>query len=386
MAMGPLQGIRIVEFAGIGPGPFCGMVLADLGADVLVIDRKVPNANTRDVSFFNPGRFALLNRGKRAVALDLKQPAGVDAALRLIAAADALIEGFRPGVMERNGLGPDICLARNPRLVYGRMTGWGQTGPLANAAGHDINYLALSGALALGAPPGGHPWATPTLVGDMGGGGLVLALGIVSAILEVRTSAKGQVVDAAITDGSALLTTIFHALKAAGIWSGPGHPHVLDSSAPFYDTFRCADGKWISIGALEPQFYALLVDKCGLAESLFERQWDSAQWPAMKRRIAALFATRTREEWCRLLEGTDACFAPVLDPDEAPAHPHNRGRGTFVDVDGVTQPAPAPRFSRTPPEVRSPPPRPGQPDDAALTAWGFTTRDIDALREAGALA
>jgi alpha-methylacyl-CoA racemase len=352
---------------------------------VLVIDRKVPNANTRDVSFFNPGRFALLNRGKRGVALDLKQPAGVDAALRLIAAADALIEGFRPGVMERNGLGPDVCLARNPRLVYGRMTGWGQTGPLANAAGHDINYLALSGALALGAPPGGHPWAPPTLVGDMGGGGLVLALGIVSAILEARTSAKGQIVDAAITDGSALLTTIFHAFKAAGIWSGPGHPHVLDSSAPFYDTFRCADGKWISIGALEPQFYALLVDKCGLADPLFERQWDSAQWPAMKQRIAALFATRPREQWCRLLEGTDACFAPVLDPDEAPAHPHNRARGTFVDVDGVTQPAPAPRFSRTPPEVRSPPPRPGQPDDAALAAWGFTTRDIDALREAGAV-
>jgi alpha-methylacyl-CoA racemase len=387
MTMGPLQGIRIVEFAGIGPGPFCGMVLADLGADVLVVDRKAPNANTRDVSFFNLGRFALLNRGKRAAALDLKRPAGVDAALRLIAAADALIEGFRPGVMERNGLGPDVCLARNPRLVYGRMTGWGQTGPLANAAGHDINYLALSGALALGAPPGGHPWAPPTLVGDMGGGGLVLALGIVSAILEARTSGKGQVVDAAITDGSALLTTIFHAFKAAGIWQGPGHPHVLDSSAPFYDTFRCADGKWISIGALEPQFYALLVDKCGLADDpTFAKQWNGAAWPQMKQRIAALVTTRTRDEWCRLLEGTDACFAPVLDPDEAAAHPHNRARSTFVDVDGVTQPAPAPRFSRTPAEVRSPPPPPRQPDDAALADWGFTAGDIGALRAAGALA
>ncbi len=379
--MGPLHGLRIVEFAGIGPGPFCGMVLADLGADVLVVDRKVPNANTRDVSFFNLGRFALLNRGKRAVALDLKQPAGVAAALRLIAAADALIEGFRPGVMERNGLGPDVCLARNPRLVYGRMTGWGQTGPLANAAGHDINYLALSGALALGAPPGGHPWAPPTLVGDMGGGGLVLALGIVSAILEARTSGKGQVVDAAITDGSALLTTIFHAFKASGIWQGPGHPHVLDSSAPFYDSFRCADAKWISIGALEPQFYALLVEKCGLADDpAFAMQWNGAAWPQMKERIATLIATRTRDEWCRLLEGTDVCFAPVLDPDEAAAHPHNRARGTFVDVDGVTQPAPAPRFSRTPAQVRSPPPPPGQSDDAALADWGFAPAEIDALR------
>jgi len=384
--MGPLRGLRIVEFAGIGPGPFCGMVLADLGADVLVIDRKVPNANTRNVSFFNFGRFALHNRGKRTVALDLKRPAGVDAALRLIAAADALIEGFRPGVMERNGLGPDVCLARNPRLAYGRMTGWGPTGPLAGAAGHDINYLALSGALALGAPPGGQPWAPPTLVGDMGGGGLVLALGIVSAILEARTSGKGQVVDAAITDGSALLTTIFHAFKAAGIWKGPGHVHVLDSSAPFYDSFRCADGKWISIGALEPQFYALLVEKLGVADDpVFAKQWNDDEWPAMKARLAALVATRTRDEWCRLLEGTDACFAPVLDPVEAASHPHNRARGTFIDVGGVMQPAPAPRFSRTPGEVRGTPPQPGTSEVAALADWGFNADDIDALRKSGAL-
>ncbi len=246
--MGPLQGVRIVEFAGIGPAPFAAMVLADLGADVLIIDRKIPNRNTRKVSFFNLGTHALLNRGKQAIALDLKQPAGVTVALRLIASADALIEGFRPGVMERNGLGPDVCLARNPRLVYGRMTGWGQSGPLAMAAGHDVNYLALSGALALGAPPGGQPWAPPTVLGDMGGGGLVLALGIVSAILDARASGKGQIVDAAITDGSALLTTLFHALKAAGIWQGPGHVNVFDSSAPFYATYRCADGKWIAVG------------------------------------------------------------------------------------------------------------------------------------------
>jgi alpha-methylacyl-CoA racemase len=384
--MGPLHGVRIVEFAGIGPAPFAAMVLADLGADVLIIDRKIPNQNTREVSFFNLGRHALLNRGKRAIALDLKHPAGVAAALRLIASADALIEGFRPGVMERNGLGPDVCLARNPRLVYGRMTGWGQSGPLASAAGHDVNYLALSGALSLGAPPGGQPWAPPAALGDMGGGGLVLALGIVSAILDARTSAQGQVVDAAITDGSALLNTIFHALKAAGVWKGPGDVNVLDSSAPFYATYRCADGKWIAIGAIEPQFYALLVEKCGLSDVALDDQWDVAQWPVLKARIAALVASRPRDEWCRLLEGSDACFAPVLDLDEAPAHPHNRARGTFIEVDGVTQPAPAPRFSRSVAEIKSPPPAPGTPDDAILEKWGFAADEIGALRSAGVLA
>ena len=384
--MGPLEGVRIVEFAGIGPAPFCAMVLADLGADVLVIDRKAPNRNTRDVSFFNLGRFALLNRGKRAIALDLKQPAGVETALRLVAAANALIEGFRPGVMERIGLGPDVCLAHNPRLVYGRMTGWGQTGPLAPAAGHDINYLALSGALSLGAPPGEQPWAPPTLVGDMGGGGLLLALGVVSAILEARTSGKGQVVDAAITDGSALLTTLFHALKAADIWKGPGHTHALDSSAPFYETFRCADGNWISIGALEPQFYAVLLEKCGLADPVFADQWNAAQWPEMKNRVAELIATRSREEWCRSLEGTDACFAPVLDLDEAPRHPHNLARRTFVEVDGITQPAPAPRFGRTPAEIRGAPPMPDAPPDATLASWGFSADEIAGLQGSGVLA
>ncbi len=383
--MGPLQGIRIVEFAGIGPGPFCGMVLADLGADVLVVGRRVPNQNTRDVSFFNIGRFDLLNRGKRTIALDLKQPAGVAAAVRLIASADALIEGFRPGVMERNGLGPGDCLAHNPRLVYGRMTGWGQSGPLANASGHDVNYLALSGALSLGSRSGGQPWAPPAVLGDMGGGGLLLALGVVSAILEARTSGKGQVVDAAITDGSALLTTLFYALKAAEVWKGPGHPHVLDSSTPFYDTFRCADGKWISIGALEPQFYKLLLEKCGLSDTAPGEQWDTTQWPALKARITALFATRPRDEWCSLLEGSDVCFAPVLDLNEAPAHPHNRARGTFVEVGGVTQPAPAPRFSRTAAAISSPPPVPGVPDDGALKDWGFAPDEVEALRGGGVL-
>ena len=384
--MGPLQGVRIVEFAGIGPAPFAAMVLADLGANVLMVDRKIPNQHTRDVSFFNLAPHALLNRGKRTIALDLKQPAGVAVALRLIASADALIEGFRPGVMERNGLGPDVCLARNPRLVYGRMTGWGQTGPLAMAAGHDVNYLALSGALSLGAPPGGQPWAPPAVLGDMGGGGLVLALGIVSAILEARTSGKGQIVDAVITDGSALLTTLFHALRAAGIWQGPGHVNVLDSSAPFYATYRCADGKWIAVGAIEPQFYALLVEKCGLDDVALGEQWDVARWPALKARIAALVATRPRDEWCSLLEGSDACFAPVLDLDEAPAHPHNRARGTFIEVNGVTQPAPAPRFSRTVAEIKNPPPGAGTSDSATLEAWGFGADEIGALRGAGVLA
>ena len=383
--MGPLQGIRVVEFAGIGPAPFASMMLADLGAEVLVIDRKAANPNTRDVSFFNLGRYALLDRGKRSIALDLKQPAGAAAALRLIDRADALIEGFRPGVMERNGLGPDVCLARNPRLVYGRMTGWGQSGPLSQVAGHDLNYLALSGALSLGARPGGQPWAPPVLLGDMGGGGLMLALGIVSGILEARTSGKGQVVDAAITDGSALLTTLFHSLKAAGVWQGPGHPHALDASAPFYDTYRCADGKWISLGALEPQFYALLLEKCGLTEVAPAEQWDVEQWPAIKAHVAALVAMHPRDEWCRLLEGSDVCFAPVLDLDEAPQHAHNRARGTFIEVDGVTQPAPAPRFSRTPAEVKCPPPVGSAPDDTALSDWGFADDDISALRSARVL-
>jgi alpha-methylacyl-CoA racemase len=384
--MGPLHGIRIVEFAGIGPGPFCGMVLADLGAEVLVVGRKVPNQNTRDVSFFNLGRFDLLNRGKRTITLDLKQPAGVVAALRLIESADALIEGFRPGVMERNGLGPDDCFARHPRLVYGRITGWGQNGPLATAAGHDLNYLALSGTLSLGAPSGGHPWAPPAVLGDMGGGGLLLALGIVSAILEARASGKGQVVDAAITDGSALLSTLFYAFKAAGVWRGAGYPHVLDSSAPFYNTFRCADGKWISIGALEPQFYALLLENCGLTDVAPGQQWDAARWPDLKARIAALFATRSRDEWCKVLEGTDVCFAPVLDLDEAPAHPHNRARGTFIEMDGVVQPAPAPRFSQTVAEVKGPPPALGHSDHAVLAEWGFAADEVEAMRRASVLA
>jgi alpha-methylacyl-CoA racemase len=383
--MGPLAGLRVVEFAGIGPAPFCGMLLADLGADVILVQRKVPNANTSGVSFFNLGRYALYHRGKDAVALDLKNAEGVATALQLAGKADVLIEGFRPGVMERMGLGPEACLARNPKLVFGRMTGWGQTGPLAHVAGHDINYLALSGALSLGARPGEAPWAPPTLVGDMGGGGLLLALGIVAAVLEARNSGKGQVVDAAIVEGAALLTMIVRSLSAAGIWSsGPG-TNVLDSGAPFYDTYRCADGKWISVGAIEPQFCAVLLEQCGLPPLDSVTQFDVAQWPERKAVLTRLFATRTRDEWCAVLEGTDACFAPVLDIAEAPAHPHNQARESFVELDGVTQPAPAPRFSRTPAEVRSGPQAAGRAPDALLGRWGFEREEVCRLREAGVL-
>jgi alpha-methylacyl-CoA racemase len=384
--MGPLTGLRVVEFAGLGPAPFCGMVLADLGADVLVVDRRSANPSTGDTAFFNLGRFNLLNRGKRIVALDLKKPQAVAAGLRLIDAADALIEGFRPGVMERLGLGPEACLERNPKLVYARMTGWGQHGPLAPVAGHDVNYLALSGALSLGAPPGGKPWAPPTLVGDMGGGGMLLAVGILAALHEARGSGKGQVVDAAITDGSALLATMFYGLLAAGVWRDPSQPQPLDSTAPSYDTYRCADGGWISLGSLERPFFERLAALCDLGDDAIEHAWDPGRWPAMKARVADVIARRTRDEWCALLEGTDICFAPVLDPIEATAHPHNRARATFATIDGVVQPAPAPRFSRTPAATPAPPPaRDAAAAARALAAWGLGAADIDALRAADAL-
>lgn len=382
--MGPLQGVRVVEFAGVGPAPFAAMVLADLGADVLVINRKTLDASAADVPVYEFGAHALLNRGKCSIALDLKTPAGMQTALRLLERADALIEGFRPGVMERNGLGPPVCLARNPRLVYGRMTGWGQNGPLAQAAGHDVNFLALSGVLSLGALAGGQPWAPPAVLGDMGSGGLLLALGIVSAILEARTSGQGQIIDAAITDGSALLATVFYALRAAGVAQQNGRVSALDSDAPFYCTYRCADNKWISIGAVEPRFYALLLQKCGLTDIEADRQWNADRWPGLKARIAELVATLTQAEWCRLLEGSDACVTPVLDLQEAAAHPHNRSRRTFIEVDGVTQPAPAPRFGRTVCEIR-PPAGPHVAAGSALTDWGFVAAEVSALREAGVL-
>jgi len=355
---GPLDGLRIVEMAGLGPGPFCGMVFADLGADVVSIERPGTQRDATDITA----------RGKRHVALDLQTTAGIEAALALIAKADVLIEGFRPGVMERLGLGPAPCHKLNAKLVYGRMTGWGQTGPLARAAGHDINYIAVTGALHAIGRAGEAPPPPLNYVGDYGGGAMLLAVGVLAALHEARLSGEGQVVDAAITDGAALLSSLFYGLKAAGRWTAQRGDNLLDGAAHFYDTYACADGKFVSVGALEPKFFAQLCELCGLEGEFAAGQMDRSGWPMMKLRLADVFRTRTRDEWCALLEGTDACFAPVLDFDEAPHHPHNQARGTFVTLQGVVQPAPAPRFSRTP----SAQPLPAACDEAVaiLESWG----------------
>ena len=371
---GPLAGLKVVEMAGLGPAPFCGMLLADMGAQVLRITRPGPAAPLQD------GRFDVFARGKQSVAADLRDPAALAAVLDAIAKADALIEGFRPGVMERLGLGPDVCLARNPRLVYGRMTGWGQTGPLAHAAGHDINYIALAGALHAIGPAGQKPTVPLNYIGDFGGGGMLLGFGLVCALLEARTSGHGQVVDAAMTDGTALLSTMMYGFKAQGQWSNRRGDNMLDGGAHFYDTYTCADGKHIAIGAIEPQFYALLLKLLGITDPAFQAQMNPAAWPELKHRLSALFATRPREAWCALLEGTDTCFAPVLDWDEAPVHPHNVARGTFVQVDGVVQPAPAPRFSRTVAQVRES--RGEISADEMLESWGLCRDTVNALRGA----
>ncbi|MCT9810895.1 CoA transferase [Acidovorax sp. Be4] len=337
---GPLQGLRVIEMAGIGPGPFCAMLFADMGAEVIRITRPGTPVDPNDI----------LARSRSTVAIDLRAEGAARKVLDIVASADVLIEGFRPGVMERLGLGPDACLARNPRLVYGRMTGWGQHGPLAQAAGHDINYIAISGALHAIGRSGEAPVAPLNYVGDFGGGAMLLAVGVLSALYEAQRSGRGQVIDAAMTDGAALLSAMFYGFKAAGRWSNQRGENLLDGGAHFYDTYACADGKFVAVGAIEPQFYALLRERCGIADDpTFDAQMDADRWPLLKLRMADVFRTRTRDEWCLLLEGSDACFAPVLDWDEAPAHAHNRARGTFVDVAGVVQPAPAPRFSRTPP-------------------------------------
>ncbi len=377
---GPLSGVRVVELAGIGPGPFAAMVLADLGADIVRIDRAAVAGDPAD-----PPR-DILNRGRRSVAVNLKHPDGVETVLRLVEKADALVEGFRPGVTERLGLGPDSCLARNPRLVYARMTGWGQEGPYAQAAGHDINYIALSGALEAIGRTGGPPTPPLNLVGDFGGGAMFLALGVVTGIVEARSSGKGQVVDVAMVDGSALLMSMFHSFVAMGMWSWDRGTNILDSGAHMYDVYECSDGNYVSVGALEPQFYAELRRLTGLdADPDFDAQMDRSCWPHLKERLAAVFRTKTRAEWCALMEHSDACFAPVLSMAEAPQHPHNVHRGTFTEVAGVMQAAPAPRFSRTPGAIRRPPPHPGQHTDEALADWGFEPADITKLREAGAV-
>ena len=378
---GPLHGVRIVELAGIGPGPFAAMMLADMGADVIRIDRA---------GAVRPGvdrpSMDLLTRSRRSVGVDLKHADGVETVLKLVEQADGLLEGFRPGVTERLGLGPEECMARNPRLVYGRMTGWGQQGPYAQAAGHDINYIALAGTLDAIGRRDGPPVPPLNLVGDFGGGGMLLAFGLVCGILEARSSGQGQVVDAAMVDGASVLATMMYGLRAMGVWKDERGTNLLDTGAPFYDVYQTADGKYISIGSIEPQFYAELLRLSGLADEELPHQMDQSQWPSMKDRVAAVFRTKTRDEWCALMEHTDVCFAPVLSMAEAPQHPHNVERGTFVEVAGVVQPGPAPRFSRTVAEVSRPPANPGQHTDEALTEWGFAPDELAKLREAGAIA
>jgi len=376
--MGPLKGIRIIEVAAIGPAPFAGMLLADLGADVIRVDRRTADSTLN----WGESRYDVLGRGKRSVRLDLKRPEGIAALLRLIDGADGLIEGFRPGVAERMGFGPEVCSERNPRLVFGRMTGWGQDGPLAAAAGHDINYIALTGALAAIGPKDGAPSIPLNLIGDFGGGGIYLALGVVSAILEASRSGRGQVVDAAMVDGAASLSSLFYVLESIGFWKGRGE-NLLDGGAPYYSVYETADGKYISIGAIESRFFAELLERLEITDIDPARQNDPEAAPMIRARFAEVFRTRTREQWCSVLEGTDACFAPVLEFGESAEHPHMAARGTFTEVEGVRQPAPAPRFSRTPGGIRTAPPRAGQNTSEVLQESGFSASEIGALAEAG---
>ena len=380
--MGPLSGVRIIELAGIGPGPFCAMMLADMGADVIRVDRADrvrggdPNTPPADV----------MNRSRRSIGVDLKSPEGIETVMRLVESADALMEGFRPGVTERLGLGPDECLARNPRLVYGRMTGWGQEGPYAQAAGHDINYISLAGALDSYGRAGQAPVPPINMVGDFGGGGMYLAFGIVCGILEARSSGQGQVVDAAMVDGAASLMSFIHGFRAMGVWNDERGTNMLDTGSHFYDVYETSDGRYVSIGSIEPQFYAELREKLELTDPKWDAQMSRSVWPELKEELAAIFKTRTRDEWCELMEHTDICFAPVLSLGEAPQHPHNVHRGTFVEYEGITQPRPAPRFSRTDSGIQRPPAHAGQHTDEVLGDYGFTADEISSLREAGAIA
>ncbi|MFO1325765.1 MAG: CaiB/BaiF CoA-transferase family protein [Rubrivivax sp.] len=377
---GPLAHLTVVEFAGLGPAPFAAMMLADHGARVIRIDRPArASAAGGGMAALTARRSDVLARGRESIALDLKQPAAREVALRLVERADALVEGFRPGVMESLGLGPQDCLARRPSLVYARATGWGQTGPLAQVAGHDINYTALSGALHSSTRQGGVPTPTPGLIGDFGGGGLLAAFGVLAALAHAQRTGEGQVVDVAASEGSALLAALVYGWRSAGLWSDEAGTHSGDGGAPFYDAYACADGRFISIGAMEPAFYALLRETCGFEAPEFDAQWDTRQWPALKQRVAAVFRTRTRAQWCELLEGSDVCFAPVLDLDEAPRHAHHRARGAFATVDGITQPSPAPRFSASPPAPCQPV-RPLAADTRTLLAeLGYDGAAIDTL-------
>lgn len=378
---GPLAGIKVLEFAGIGPGPFCGMLLADMGAEVTLLERA---GGTFASQLFGGGRKAVANRGKQSICIDLKHPESQALVFKLIEQVDVLIEGYRPGVMERLGYGPDACLAANPRLIYGRMTGWGQTGPLAQRAGHDANYAAIAGALSTGSHRQGAPWAPPTLVGDMGGGGLMLAWGIACALVERQHSGQGQVIDAAMCEGAAVLAHGLFNLNAIGAWDGQC---VLDSSAPFYDVYACADGKWLSVCPLEPQFYASFLERLGLSQDpdFVGKQYDTRRWPVMKARLKALFKTHNQAHWMSIFDDTDDCVWPVLDMNEAPQHPHNQARGSFISLDEVTQPAPAPRLNRTPGQIHSPPPLLGEHSTSRLLAFGFSELAVEQLCTSGAI-
>jgi len=378
---GPLEGFRVVELVGLGPGPFAGMLLADLGAEVVRVDRA-SEARTADRS--QPAR-SPLHRGKASIAVDLKAPGGAEIVLRLAERADALIDVFRPGVAERLGIGPDACLARNPRLIYGRLTGWGQEGPWADRAGHDIDYIALAGALEPLGRAGQPPTPPINVLGDFAGGGLLLAFGIACAAWEASRSGRGQVIDAAMIDGSALLMAPFFSGRAGGGW-GPRGTNLLDTAAPFYEVYETLDGGWMAVGAIEPQFHAEFLAGLGVpGDAELSAQYDRDRWPAQKERIAGIFRTRTRAEWAAVFEGTDACVAPVLDPVEAPAHPHHVARGTFLQRDGVTEPAPGPRFSRSTADAPGPTSHPGEDTDTTLAAWGFSTAEVAAFRAAGAI-
>jgi alpha-methylacyl-CoA racemase len=369
--------VKIIEVGGIGPGPFCGMMLSDMGAQVIRIERK------GQVAFTEP-KFDVMMRNRRSVSINLRKPEGVSAVLKMVEQVDALQEGFRPGVMEKLGLGPDACLERNPRLVYGRMTGWGQEGPLARVAGHDINYISLSGALHTFGRKGEKPIAPLNMVGDFGGGGMLLAFGIVCALFEAQKSGQGQVIDAAMIDGSAALMAMIYGLRASGFWKDERGVNLLDSGAHFYDAYETADSKFISVGSIEPQFYALLLQHAGIDDPDFKNQLDLKKWPEFKEKITEIFKTKTRDEWSEIeiMEDTDVCFAPVLSLDEAPEHPQNKLRNTFIEVEGVRQPAPTPRFSRTIAEIKNPPPKPGENTEEVLLDFGFSQKEIGALNTA----
>lgn len=371
--MGPLRGMKVVEIGGIGPGPFCAMMLADMGADVIRIDRRGITGDNRT------HKFNTMLRNRQSVTVDLKKREGVETILRLVEQADALVEGFRPGVTERLGIGPVVCLKRNPKLIYGRMTGWGQTGPLADTAGHDINYISLSGALHAIGSEGQPPTIPLNLIGDFGGGGLMLAYGIMCALFERSQSGKGQVVDASMVEGSAVLMNMFFGMLASGGWSDDRGVNLLDGGAHFYNVYPTSDKKWISIGAIEPQFYRMLLDSAEIMDPVFENQMDNAKWPELKEMFTAIFKTKTRDEWCEILEGIDVCFAPVLSLSEAPEHEHNVDRQSFIKLSGVVQPAPAPRFSRSKPNNPTAPVKPGYHNKSALKEWGFNQDEIQTL-------